>query len=81
MLPVEPRNLRVDKDPKELVLNLARKSLEGQTLEGIGQVIAIMDIELIGEGEIKLRDPHVYFRTKIKALILRILGKEIVIVA
>ena len=79
MLPVEPKHLRLDRDPKELVLSLARKALEGQTLENIGQIIAIMDVELMGEGEIKLRDPHVYFKIKIKALLYKPVKNEILV--
>ena len=79
LFPVEPKYLRLDKDPKELVLNLARNSMEGQVIEGVGQIIAVMDIELRGYGEIKLRDPRVYFNTKFKVLLYRPVKNEVVL--
>ncbi|MGQ4891089.1 MAG: RPB7/RPC8 family DNA-directed RNA polymerase subunit [Candidatus Njordarchaeia archaeon] len=79
VLPIEPRDLRPDKDLKEIALNLARRSLEGQTIEGIGMIIAILDIEIEDIGEIKLRDPNVYFKTILKSIIFKPLKNEIVI--
>ncbi len=79
VLPVEPKDLRPDKDLKEIILNLARKTLESRTVEGVGQVIAVLDVSIEGAGEIKLRDHHVYFRTLIKTIVFRPIKNEVIL--
>jgi len=76
---VEPKYLRPDKGLKDIVLDLARKSLEGQTIENIGQIIAILDVEMEELGEIKLRNPNVFFNILMETLVFRPLKNEVVI--
>lgn len=79
LLPVDPANLDPRKPLKDVLLNLARNYLESTVIPDVGFILAVMDIEPLGAGEIKLRDPRVYFNVLLDTVIYRPVRGEVVL--
>jgi len=79
ILPVDPSNLDPRKPLNEVLLRLARNYFEAVAVPEVGFIIAILDIETLGAGEIKLRDPRVYFRVILDSLVYKPIRGEVLI--
>jgi len=79
VLPVQPADLDPNKSLKEVLLRLARNYFEASAVPEIGFIIAILDIEPLGAGDIKLRDPRVYFKVILDTLVYKPVKDEVLI--
>ena len=79
VLPVQPADLDPNKSLNEVLLRLARNYFEASAVPEIGFIIAILDIEPLGAGDIKLRDPRVYFKVILDTLVYKPVKGEVLI--
>ncbi|MEK6942319.1 MAG: RPB7/RPC8 family DNA-directed RNA polymerase subunit, partial [archaeon] len=61
----------LSKDLNDSVLKILQQEYEGLLDEDLGIVIAIFDVENIGEGKIVPGDGSVYYNTNIKMLVYK----------